>query len=391
MTADSSAELFDGGPLRRWERSLGLIKPGRQLATRRILVAVVITWVPLAVLTTVQFLFFNDESAKTFFSDFAVHARCLMALPALIMADAECIPRLGRIIRHFAQSGLIVKADQERFRAVVASTRRLLDSGVSDVIIVVLVYLGVAALAVYFSHGAMLPWHRRESAAGIQLSAAGWWHALVSLPLLLVIFLGWFWRVLVWTRLLFVISRLDLYLIPGHPDRVGGLMFVSTSLRGFRLVSLATGALVAGSIANRQFHQGISMLESKKLVIGMLVFLVLLFAGPLLVFLKKIRQTKARGIFEYGGLARSVGIQFEEKWIYEDTGKEGTPLEVQDFSATTDLYAIVENVHQMRDIPFTLKDLIGPVGISAMLPFIPLALMSMPLDVILRGILKLLF
>jgi len=45
----------------------------------------------------------------------------------------------------------------------------------------------------------------------------------------------------------------------------------------------------------------------------------------------------------------------------------------------------------MRELPFTLRDLIGPIGVSAMLPFIPLALLAMPLDVILRALVKLLF
>ena len=66
-------------------------------------------------------------------------------------------------------------------------------------------------------------------------------------------------------------------------------------------------------------------------------------------------------------------------------------MEVQDFSATTDLYAVAENVSEMRELPFTLRDLIGPIGVSAMLPFIPLALLAMPLEVILSGVAKLLF
>jgi hypothetical protein len=42
-------------------------------------------------------------------------------------------------------------------------------------------------------------------------------------------------------------------------------------------------------------------------------------------------------------------------------------------------------------VPFTLRDLIGPVDVSAMLPFMPLALLATPLDVFLSGLLKLLF
>jgi hypothetical protein len=389
-TANVKDELFDGGPLLRWEQLLGLVKRGRPLAARRTLIAVLIGWVPLAVLAAAQLLFSADESARSFFSDFAVHARFLMAVPALIFAERECIPLLGRIVNHFAETGLVGEADTARYQAAVSSTRRMLASTVGDLVMLVLVYLCVAAVALYFSTDALLPWHRRGS-SGLALSPAGWWHALVSLPLLLIIFLSWLWRLALWTRFLFLMSRLDLRLIAGHPDGVGGLKFVSTSLRGFRLISFACGAVVAGSIANRQIHQGTQPLDFKNLVIGLMVFLVILFAGPLTIFLKKLRETKRLGVFEYGALARTVGTEFETKWLHQKGSVEKTSLEVPDFSATTDLYSVTANVYAMREVPFTLRDLIGPIGVSAMLPFIPLALLAMPLEVILRGVVKLLF
>jgi hypothetical protein len=389
--ANPNDELFDSGPLLRWERSLGLIKSGRPIAAKRAMIAVLIGWIPLAVLSAVQYLVSGDELAKSFFFDIAVHVRFLLAVPALIFAEAECIPRLGRIVDHFAEAGLIIDSDRGRFESAVSSTRRLLDSMAGDIVMFVLAYAVVGFLVFYISIDTIIPWHRGTSSVGFRLSPAGWWHALVSLPLFLVIFFGWLWRLLLWTRFLFLMSRLDLHLIAGHPDRVGGLKFVGTSLRGFRLVSFALGAVVAGSIANRQFHQGEQPLAFKNMVIGLMIFLVVLFVGPLTIFLKKLRYTKTRGIFEYGGLARTVGTEFENKWIYRKGTVDESSLDVQDFSATTDLFSIVSNVHEMREFPFTLRDLIGPIAVSALLPFIPLALLAMPLETILRGVVKLLF
>ena len=383
-------ELFGGGPLLRWERSLGLAKGSRPSAALRCGLAILVAWVPLAILATAQFLIWGDESAKTFFSDFAVDARFLMAAPALIYAEQECIPRLGRIVNHFAESGLVIEADRARFAQAVSSTQRLLASTIGDLVMLLLVYLGVTALALYFSTAAVMPWHQRTLTGAFHLSLAGWWHVLVSLPLLLILLLSWLWRLALWSRFLFLMSRLDLHLIAGHPDGVGGLRFVATSLRGLRFISFALGAIVAGSIANRQFHQGTEPLSFKNLVIGLMVFLVVLFAGPMTIFLKKLRETKRRGTFEYGGLARAVGIQFEAKWLRPGKLDESS-LHAPDFSATTDLYSVVNNVYSMREVPFTLRDLIGPIGVSAMLPFIPLALMAIPLEVILRGVVKLLF
>jgi hypothetical protein len=391
MSANVNDELFNDGPLTRWERSLGLTRSGRALVVRRTLIAVLIGWLPLAGLAAVQFLFWSDESAKSFFSDFAVHVRFLVAVPALIFAEAECLPRLGKIVAHFEETGLVVGPDLARFQAAVSSTRRLLASRVGDLILLVLVYLVVAAVVLYFSNDALLPWHRRGSTTGLRLSPAGWWHVLVSLPLLLFVFFIWIWRLALWTRFLFLMSRLDLRLIAAHPDRVGGLKFVSSSLRGFRLISFACGAVVAGTILNRQVHQGSQPFEFQNLVIGLLVFLVILFAGPMTIFLKKLRETKRRGTFEYGALAMTVGKQFETKWLPQRHNLDQQSLEVLDFSATTDLYSVVENVSEMREVPFTLRDLIGPIGVAALVPFLPLAVLAMPLEVILRALVKLLF
>lgn len=391
MAANVKDATFEGGPLLHWERSLGLSRPDRPRAGWRVLLAVLIGWVPLAVMAAVEFFIVGDQGAKSFFTDFAANARFLVAVPALIYAEQECIPRLSRIAHHFADSGLVIKRDRASFEAVIASTRRLLFSSVGDLVILVLVYLGVVAAVLYFSHEAVMPWHRRGATTGLQFSPAGWWHVIVSLPLLLIIFLSWLWRLALWSRFLFVMSRLDLHLIAGHPDNVGGLQFVATSLRGFRFISFAVGAIVAGSIANRYVHQGSQPLESRNTVIGLMVFLVVLFAGPMLVFLKKLRETKRQGTFEYGALARTVGTNFETKWLRQKSSADETSLEVQDFSATTDLYSVVDNVYAMREVPFTLRDLIGPIGVSAMLPFIPIALMAMPLEVILKAVVKLLF
>ena len=291
-------DLFFGGPLLRWERSLRLVKPGRPLVARRTLLAVLIGWLPLAVLTAVQLLISADESAKSFVSDFAVHARFLVAVPALILAEAECIPRLERIVNHFAEAGLVVESDTARFQAAVSSTRRLLDSTISDLVTLVLVYLVVAALALYISPDALPTW---------------------------------------------------------------------------------------------QIHHGAQPLEFKNLVIGLLVFLLILFAGPLTIFFKKLRETKRRGVFEYGALAGAVGTQFEAQWIRQTRIVDETSLEVPDFSTTTDLYAVTANVYEMKEVPFSFRDLIGPIGVSALLPFLPLALLAVPLEVILRGLVKLLF
>jgi len=55
----------------------------------------------------------------------------------------------------------------------------------------------------------------------------------------------------------------------------------------------------------------------------------------------------------------------------------------------TDLYQVVGNVYEIKDLPFGWRDLYNLV-IMALLPFIPLAMMAVPLTQIFQGLMKLL-
>ena len=169
-----------------------------------------------------RYLSYGDEAARTFFSDVAVHTRFLVAVPLLIAAETDCIPRLRQVVRHFLAAGLIKEQDRDHYSAAVASSQRLLNSATAEIVIVALAYGLVVAITLSVTPAQIPPWHR--AGPGFHyFSLDGWWHALVSIPLLTILCLGWAWRILVWTRLLSQISRLDLNLKPFHPDHVGGL------------------------------------------------------------------------------------------------------------------------------------------------------------------------
>ena len=379
--------VFDGGPPLRLQRSLGLVKPEHPRVLRRAMFTAIIAWVPLALATMAQTLFRGDDSVNWFFSDFSIHARYLVALPALIFAERDCIPQLEKIVRHFVDIGLVNESDMPRFRAAVDSTRRLLGSGYGDLVVPLVAYLSTFLLVLYVPLEWIQPWQRTATGG---FSPAGWWNLLVSMPLLLMFLLGWLWRIALWGRFLVLVAELDLRLLPSHPDSACGLRFVSTSLRGFRFISFALGAILAGAIADRVVYQGADLLSFKAYLIGLIVFILIVFAGPLTVFVRKLRQTKRRGIFEYGALATRLGHEFELKWLNSDHDAKAEMLSVPDFSATTDYFSVAANVYEVRDLPFTLKDLIGPI-LPALVPFFFVALLKVPFQVIIDSLLKLWF
>jgi len=362
---------------------VGLMKSNRPNVAFRAILIVIAGWVPLFLLSAVQSAFWHDGSLASFLTDFGVQARTLVAAPLLIVSEAVCLPPLSRIGAHFVTNGLIAPADEPLFARLVTSTRRLLDSLAVEIAICVLA-IGIGASLAYFvppdAHGA---WHRAPSAGGVVFSPAGWWNVLVTLPLQLVLVLAWFWRLMLWTRFLFRVSRLRLRLIAAHPDHAGGLRFIEISLQTFALLGFSFAVIPAGVIANQMVHYSAPIATFQYGVAGFEFIIITVIAGPLLFFIGQLLDNWCEGVLAYGSLASSLGSQLEKKWFSRPT--EAEALETNDFSATTDLYAIVANVYTIKALPLTLTRLAVFV-VATLVPYLPLLLIEMPFSLILQKI-----
>src|SRR6185369_594263 len=127
-------------------------------------------------------------------------------------------------------------------------------------------------------------WYAAPTTAGLQLSLTGVWYGYVSLPLFQFLLMRWYFRLFIWGRFLWQVARLDLSLIPTHPDRVGGLGFLANPVYAFMPLAVAHGAMLAGLLANRIFYLGAALPEFKVEIAVVVIFLLLLVFGPLLLF-----------------------------------------------------------------------------------------------------------
>jgi hypothetical protein len=342
------------------------------------------------VLTIVQSIAQDSGGPGAFFPDIAVHARSLLAAPMLIVAEAVCAPRLNAIAQQFLDAGLVREPQRARFDAAVASTRLLLQSPLAGIGVVALAYAMIAGLIALFPVDQLPAWHRIGDAAVLSYSAAGWWHAFVSLPLLLLLLLGWIWRLCLWSRFLWLVSRLDLHLIPAHPDHAAGLIFVGHSLRALSVLALALGTILAGGAANNLLRHAGSFFAHTFIVAGAVGFVVALFSAPLLVFSERLVREWQRGVFAYGALASDIGARFEGKWFGPGAPANDDNLAAPDFSSTTDLYQVVSNVYEMRFVPVDLTSVTLLIG-AMLLPFVPVLPLAMPIGEIMQGVKSLLF
>jgi hypothetical protein len=343
-----------GGPLYQLYLRTRLAKPPLDLLSRRIVGLALICWLPLLVLSALGGRALGGV-AVPFMRDVEAHTRFLVALPLLILAEVFVHDRIGSVVRQFLSRGIIVPEEQPRFERLIASTMRLRNSMVLEVVLVIVVYtLGhwVWTQQLSLSVGT---WYAVKTSAATHLTLAGYWYAFVSLPLLRFIVFRWYFRLFVWYRFLWKVARLPLHLKLFHPDRAAGLGFLSGSVFAFAPVLLAHTVFLAGFIGDRIWHIGATLPSFKMEIVGAMLFLILLVLAPLGFFIIPLIQARRTAGREYGILASHYVDDFRSKWI-EGDGRASEPLlGTRDIQSLADLGDAYNVVSEMRIMPFRRK------------------------------------
>jgi hypothetical protein len=370
--------LVLGGPLYQFLRRVHLSGDGLELVRQRLLAIVAFIWLPLLVLSVFEGQSLDRAVAIPFLWDVEANARFLVALPLLIVAEVVVHDRIPRMTRQFVDRKLV--ADQAQFDAALASAFRLRNSLAVEVLLVAFVYgVGIAVIwRHYMALATTATWYAMPVAGGMTLSLTGTWYAFVSLPAFQFLFVRWYFRIFVWARFLWHVSHMKLTLIPAHPDRVGGLGFLTNVAYAFTPLALAHGTILAGPMANRIFYVGAALAEFKAEVASLVVFVLILVLGPLLVFSPQLAAAKRAGLAQYGRLASRYVREFEAKWIQGAAPHE--PLVgTADIQSLADLGNSFEVVKTMRIVPITRNALL-PLVIGTLAPIVPLALTMMSLE-----------
>ena len=118
--------------------------------------------------------------------------------------------------------------------------RRLRNSVWAEVAIIAFVYIVGVGIVWRTRTLGVASWHGAPVNGLWRPSLAGWWLGLVSLPLFQFLLLRWYFRIFIWARFLWHVSRVELSLVPSHPDKLGGLGFLSGSV--FALSACASGS-----------------------------------------------------------------------------------------------------------------------------------------------------
>jgi hypothetical protein len=380
-----------GGPIFQLLRRSHLADDALELLYRRIIIISLFCWLPLLVLSALGGKLLAGSAAVPFLPDIEVHVRFLVATPLLIGAELVVHRRMRLVVKQFLERHLIPESAMARFDAAIASLFRLRNSVLAEVLLIAFVY-GVGILIVWRHYVAIdaATWYATPAAEGSKLSLAGLWYGYLSLPIFQFLLLRWYFRIFIWTRFLWQVSRIDLSLVPTHPDHVGGLGFLSQTVYAFVPLLIAHGALLAGLLADRIYHLGAKLPDFMIEILVLVVFLMCVVLGPLLVFAPQLAHVKRSGLREYGTLAQRYVREFDAKWQRGGAPADEPLIGSGDIQSLADLSNSFEVVRTMRIAAFT-KETILQLAAATLAPIAPLLLTMMPLEELLKKLLGILF
>lgn len=351
------------------------------------LFTVLLAWVPMAVLAAFQGVAWGPSPAQSLLLDVGVYVRFFIAVPLLILSLPFCSSELRDIVKHFLEAKLVKESEQERFSENFAKLQRQRDGRWVDWILLALAYAYIAIVLVQVVPLLPPSWRTMGPEGHRVPSAAGWWLVLVSWPLYLFALFRLLYRMTLWWRFLWGVSKLDLQLNAAIPDGAGGLGFLGLSLTPFLWPAFAIAVSVAGMLANAALQAGASIAGYKVLVFVFAGCNVGLFVGPLLFFYLRLWEARRQGQLKHAVLGGRQIRQFEQEWIRK-TPERGDLLSIQDFSAVIDLNSTAYNVRNTSLVPFQWRQ-IGALIACTLLPFLPVAALQYPVTEILQQVLKL--
>jgi hypothetical protein len=376
MTTGEPRELsLLGGPLYRLGRRLGLVRGGSGSAG----LALVLGPLPWALLVALALL---EGHAGGFFSLALVagHLRLLVVIPLLFFCEAVLDPQLRGFSREIVRAGVVPGRAQADFDRLVERTGRCRDAWLPEALCLLAALLlpllggrleGLGATAVYDPTHALAPG---------SLAAHVYWFGVLAIFRFLVF--RWLWKLVLWWHFLWRLSRLELHLVPTHPDGAAGLGLLELIQTSFASLVAALSVLQAGALAEELAAGGIAFAEVYPWT-GMVAAIgVALVAAPLLFFGPKLWACKVRGLAEYGELAARYVHGFDRKWL-RGAPPEEPLLGTADLQSLADLTNSFRNVRDMHWIPASPR-LLVVVVMAAVLPMLPLLLFEFPLDELVR-------
>jgi hypothetical protein len=370
-------------PLRCWRR-LRIVPRDRLATGRRAVLLGLLAWIPVAAWAAANGRAFGGHG-EPLLQHYGIHVRCLIVIPLLVLAESPLHFISRATAARFMASGIVIDRLRGDFDRVSSDLVRLRDASLPWAL-ALSVAIAWTVADPPSAHNDGLSWAVNPDGS---LGFGGAWFAYVSRPLLIALLAGWLWRLCLVTYWMWRVGHLDLALAPAHPDRSGGIAFVCDLPAGFALVTLSLSAMFASTWAHQVLHHGAPLVSYQLPTLAYAFAWSLMLLAPLLAVAPLLWVTRWNALPRYAALAESQARLVDRRWIDRQAIADDQLLEPRGLGGKSDLGAVYATVARMRWLPVGRETFLAialPMGI----PFVLLALASMPLAQIVSALLAVL-
>ncbi len=360
LNVSSAYRLGDGGLLRRVELACRLTRIRTQLAT-----VLLFTWFPIVLLGLLR-EYLTGEPERMIY-DPAIHVRLLVAIPVFLVLDDLFPTVCGHVITLLKGQDFVPAEQKYRLERVLQSGVRLADSNLPEALLAVAcIGFGVSGLLGLIPIGEIDP--RNPTPAQT-------WYTLTDLPLFQFLLWRSLWRWAIWVRILVGISRLELDLVPTHPDKRGGIRFLRLPSVGYCSMLLFAISSVLCAEWGGRFTLGATIGSFAPLLLAFGTVGILIAFGPLCLFVVPLFRARRYGIAEVGGIATAAGRRFRRQCL--DTTLARERVDVHALAAVEQTFR--ETVDELRVVLFDKYDLMILLA-ATLTPLVPVMLLYVPYD-----------
>ena len=360
-----------GGPLHRTGRRLGLVRG----ATNTVALGLALGLIPWIVMLALALI---GGAGHLLFSLSVIgaHARLLLAIPLFFLCESMLAPRFAVFVDTIVRSEVVPAHVRAALDAEITRINRWTDYWLPDAASLLAAVVFSLVASQLFTSGTTAAYD--PSRATTELMLAGQWYLIICLTLFRFLMIRWLLRLGFWCFFLWRVSKLDLQLMPTHPDGAAGLGSLEVVHAHFTPLILAISVLQSAMLAE-ELSIGTTSFEAVYPAFALvLVVIAVLFLGPLFIFTSRLWAFRVKGLSDYMVFASDYVNSFNKKWLgAADPDREpllGTP----DLQSLADLGNSISVVRNMRFVPisqFLLKDYV----LTALLPFLPLLLFRYPI------------
>jgi len=372
-----------GGPLHRLGCRLGLVRRGTNTVALGLALGVS-AWVVLLALAIAEGIGTQILSLSVI----GGHVRLLVVIPLFFLCEAFIDPRMAVFVRTIVRSGVVPVDEWPGLESVMADVARCRDSWLAELVCLLAAALLPLAVPQPLVWGASAMYDPGRAVGEMVL--AGLWYWIVCLTLFRFLVLRWLWRIALWCYFLWRVARLELHLVPTHPDGSAGLGYLEVVHAEFATLIVAISALASAAFAESMVAGQTTLTALYPAFALLLVVDAVIFLGPLCVFARRLWLCRVTGLATYMEFAARYVGDFDGKWLGRAASPGKSPLGTPDLQSLADLSNSVRVVTEMRLVPASRR-LLVLFAIAALVPLLPLLLLKYPVAELAEALLKMLF